>query len=235
MGVYREWIGNQNGRSRNRLRQWSKHFREASAYHYQTGTGIQCNISTSDGIYYGQLLGVTKDVKERVLNDYVCTKNKSPDLCNAGRKGFAMGRIVKGFTGWRLVMVFMQEISKTRMGFKLEYARKPSTTQSLPVATTPWVFTDSYVNRWGFNLGFDLLLYDKTLTFSAWKHALYPMWAPAIALAYCPIYCLLCLSSMQAMFVLSNSYDAESIILQNLKTLRCIPGKVPEFDGGCQL
>lgn len=173
------------------------------------------HISTSDGIYYGQLLGVTKDVKERVLNDYdMYKKTKALIYVTQVEKGFAMGRIVKGF--YRVKVgdgVAAGNFKKTRMGFKLEYA--PKTKYNSNPSSSYYsmsFFTDSYVNRWGFNLGFDLLLYDKTPTFSAGS-MLIPNVGASYRIGILPDILFVVPEFNAGYVVLSNSYDAESIVL----------------------
>lgn len=121
------------------------------------------HLNSSEGIYFGQLVGVTKDVKQRVLNDYDSyKKTKALIYITNVERDFAIGRIVKGF--YRVKVgdeIALNHYKKVRMGFKLEYSpttKYNSTTSNISAG----FYTDSYVSRWGFNLGGDLLFYDQT-------------------------------------------------------------------------
>lgn len=121
------------------------------------------HLNSSEGIYAGQLVGVTKDVRQRVLNDYDSyKKTKALIYITNVEQDFAIGRIVKGFYGVRVGdEVAINHYKKVRMGFKLEYA--PTTRyNSMNSYISASLFTDSYVSRWGFNLGGDLLFHKQT-------------------------------------------------------------------------
>jgi hypothetical protein len=123
------------------------------------------HLNSSEGIYTGQLVGVTKDVKQRVLNDYdFHKKTKALIYITDVERDFAIGRIVKGF--YRVKVgdeVAVNHYKKVRVGFKLEYSPTTQYNSSSSYFSAS-LFTDSYVSRWGFNLGGDLLFYDKTDT-----------------------------------------------------------------------
>jgi hypothetical protein len=121
------------------------------------------HLNSSEGIYFGQVVGVTKDVKQRVLNDYDSyKKTKALIYITNVERDFAIGRIVKGF--YRVKMgdeIAINHYKKVRMGFKLEYS--PTTKYNPAMSNiSAGFYTDSYVSRWGFNLGGDLLFYDQT-------------------------------------------------------------------------
>ena len=189
------------------------------------------HISTSEGIHYGQLLGITKDVKERVLNDYdMYKKTKAIVYITKVEPGFAIGRIVKGF--YRVKVgdgVAAGNFKKSRMGFKLEYAPQTKYNSSSNYYSASF-YTDSYVNRWGFNLGFDLLSYKKTPEFKA-GNMLIPNVGVSYHIGILPDLLYLVPEFNAGYVVLADSYDAESIVF-NPKVYATFRVKFIEFMAG---
>lgn len=123
------------------------------------------HLSSSEGIYYGQVVGVTKDVKQRVLNDYDSyKKTKALIYITNVEKGFAIGRIVKGFYSVKVGdEIATNNYKKVRLGIRADYSPQTKYNKNSSYYSMSF-YTDSYVSRWGFNIGSDLQLFDKTDT-----------------------------------------------------------------------
>ena len=123
------------------------------------------HLNSSEGIYFGQLVGVTKDVKQRVLNDYnIYKRTKALIYITNVEPGFAIGRIVKGFYNVKVGdEIAVNNYKKTRLGIRVDYSPQTKLNTSSSYFSMSF-YTDSYVSRWGFNIGGDLQVYDATDT-----------------------------------------------------------------------
>jgi hypothetical protein len=171
------------------------------------------HISTSKGFYFGQLVGVTKEVKQKVLNDYdFYKKSKALVYITQVESGFAMGRIVKGF--YRVKVgdeVNTGTYKKSRLGFKLEYSPETKYNPNTSYYSASF-YTDSYVNRWGFNLGCDLLFYDASLNNDAGQLVI-PHLGVSYRIGILPDLLFIIPEFNAGYVAVAESYDAESVVL----------------------
>jgi hypothetical protein len=189
------------------------------------------HISPSTGIYQGQLVGVTKEVKQKVLNDYdFYRKTKALVLINQVESDFAMGKIVKGFYRVKVGDVIASgPYKKNRLGFKLEYSPETKLNPSSSFYSLSF-FTDSYVNRWGFNIGADLLLYKADIDRDA-GNLFIPHMGASYRLSILPDLLYLIPEFNAGYVVLAESYDAESVML-NPKVYLAVRVKLIELMAG---
>jgi len=189
------------------------------------------HISPSNGIYQSQMLGVTKEVKEKVLNDYdFYRKTKALILINQVESDFAMGRIVKGF--YRVKVgdgISTGSYKKNRMGFKLEYAPQTKLNASSNYYSLSF-FTDSYVNRWGFNIGFDLLTYKADTDHQAGSLFI-PHMGASYRMSILPDLLYVIPEFNAGYVVLAEAYEAESLMF-NPKVYLALRIHLIEFMAG---
>ena len=121
---------------------------------------LMIHINTGDQVSVGELVAVTKTVGAQVLNGYDRYKKvKAIAYVTRVENNFSIARIVKGF--WHVREgdeIKSGRFSSHRTGFKLEYT--PTGIQSfnsnLEIFSASF-YTQSYISRWGFAIGLDLI------------------------------------------------------------------------------
>lgn len=119
------------------------------------------HLNSSEGIYFGQVVGVSRQVKQRVLNDYdFYKKTKALIYITRVERDFAVGRIIKGFYGVKVGdEISINQYKKVRLGLRVDYSPQTKYNETSGYFSMSF-YTDSYVSRWGANIGGDLLLFD---------------------------------------------------------------------------
>lgn len=119
------------------------------------------HINSNQYISFGQVLGIGKEIKTKVLNDYdTYHKTKALIYITSVGNDFAIGRIIKGFYRVKVgdEIIIRSDFKRSRVGIKFDYS--PVTWLNPHTNNISFgLFTQSYVNRFGGSINCDLLQY----------------------------------------------------------------------------
>jgi hypothetical protein len=193
------------------------------------------HINSNQNIGYGQLIGISKVVKTKVLNDYDSYK-KTKALVYITKVGsdFSVGRIIKGFYRVKVgdEVVVSSGFKKSRLGIKFDYT--PLTQLNLNTnSISVGFFAQSYVSRFGLTINCDMLQYGLKSQLLEPEYMLIPNAGATYHFSILPDLLYLVPEFNMGYVVKAKDYDAETITI-NPKLAASLRLKIIEISAGAQ-